>query len=83
MVNKVLLVDDENNVLQAYTRVLRRRFTLDVALGGAEALALMAQSGPYAVVVSDMRMPGMDGVEFLSQVKERFPDSTRVMLLDP
>jgi response regulator RpfG family c-di-GMP phosphodiesterase len=80
MVNKVLLVDDENNVLQAYTRVLRRRFTLDVALGGAEALALMAQSGPYAVVVSDMRMPGMDGVEFLSQVKERFPDSTRVML---
>ena len=80
MPNKVLLVDDEDNVLQAYTRVLRRRFALDVAPGGAEALALMAGSGPYAVIVSDMRMPVMDGVELLAQVKELFPDTTRVML---
>jgi response regulator RpfG family c-di-GMP phosphodiesterase len=77
--NRVLLVDDENNVLLAYTRVLRRRFNLDVALGGAEALALM-EAGPYAVIVSDQRMPGMDGVELLSRIKERFPDTTRVML---
>ncbi|MDR3673158.1 MAG: response regulator [Holophaga sp.] len=79
MAKRVLLVDDESNVLQAYTRVLRRRFAMDVALGGAEALALM-EAGPYAVIVSDQRMPGMDGVELLSRVKERFPDTTRVML---
>jgi response regulator RpfG family c-di-GMP phosphodiesterase len=80
MGNKVLLVDDEDNVLQAYTRVLRRRFSLDVALGGDQALALLGRSGPYAVVVSDMRMPGMDGVELLRRIKELHPDTTRVML---
>lgn len=77
--NKVLLVDDESNVLQAYTRVLRRRFSLDVALGGQEALAVLAAC-PYAVIVSDMRMPGMDGVELLARVHELYPDTTRVML---
>jgi len=80
MPNKVLLVDDETNVLQAYTRVLRRRFDLEVAQGGAEALESLARSGPFAVIVSDMRMPGMDGVELLAQVRERFPDTTRIML---
>ena len=80
MSNKVLLVDDESNVLQAYTRVLRRRFAMDVALGGAEALALMAAPEPYAVIVSDMRMPGMDGVELLKQASGLYPDTIRIML---
>jgi response regulator RpfG family c-di-GMP phosphodiesterase len=80
MANKVLLVDDEENVLLAYTRVLRRRFALNVALGGAEALAILEREGPYAVIVSDMRMPGMDGVALLRQARERHPDTTRVML---
>jgi response regulator RpfG family c-di-GMP phosphodiesterase len=80
MPNKVLLVDDESNVLQAYARVLRRRFALDLALGGAEALAKLDQAGPFAVIVSDMRMPEMDGVELLARVKEQFPDTIRIML---
>jgi response regulator RpfG family c-di-GMP phosphodiesterase len=80
MSNKVLLVDDEENVLLAYTRVLRRRFQLQVALGGADALTVIQRDGPFAVVVSDMRMPGMDGVELLSQVKQLAPDSIRIML---
>jgi response regulator RpfG family c-di-GMP phosphodiesterase len=77
---RVLLVDDEVNVLQAYARVLRSRFSLDTAEGGPQALAMLDQRGPYAVLVSDMRMPGMDGVELLTQVRERFPDTVRVML---
>jgi len=77
---KILLVDDEANVLQAYTRVLRNRFALDTAEGGAEALAILEQRGPYAVIVSDMRMPGMDGVELLSLTREQFPDMVRIML---
>jgi len=77
---KILLVDDEANVLQAYTRVLRNRFALDTANGGAEALDQLENRGPYAVIVSDMRMPGMDGVELLSQARERFPDTVRIML---
>jgi response regulator RpfG family c-di-GMP phosphodiesterase len=77
---KVLLVDDETNVLQAYTRVLRLRFALETAEGGEQALAMLGERGPYAVIVSDMRMPGMDGVELLSRAQVQFPDTVRVML---
>ena len=77
---KILLVDDEANVLQAYTRVLRSRFALETAEGGAQALDLLEHQGPYAVIVSDMRMPGMDGVALLSQARQRFPDTVRIML---
>ncbi|GLH71969.1 response regulator receiver modulated metal-depenent phosphohydrolase [Geothrix limicola] len=77
---KVLLVDDEENILQAYTRVLRGKFDLDTALGGEAALERMQDRGPYAVVVSDMRMPGMDGVAFLAWAMAQHPDTVRIML---
>lgn len=77
---KVLLVDDEENVLQAYSRVLRGKFALDTSLGGEAALECMADRGPYAVVVSDMRMPGMDGVTFLAWAMAQHPDTVRIML---
>lgn len=77
---KVLLVDDEENILQAYTRVLRGKFDLDTALGGEAALEKMQDRGPYAVVVSDMRMPGMDGVAFLAWAMAQHPDTVRIML---
>ncbi len=80
MSTKILCVDDEANVLQAYQRNLRKQFTIDTALGGEPALALMASQGPYAVIVSDMQMPGMDGVQFLMQAKEKAPDTVRIML---
>jgi len=79
MAEKILLVDDEPNVLDGYRRTLGREFTLETAVGGQEALALM-EKAPYAVVVSDMRMPGMDGVQLLSRVKTQSPDTIRVML---
>src|SRR6266700_2888600 len=77
---KVLCVDDESNVLEAYQRNLRKRFTIDTALGGEPALALIASQGPYAVIVTDMQMPGMDGVEFLMRVRQKAPDTVRLML---
>jgi len=80
MANRVLLVDDEANVLQGCARMLRGRVALAVALGGHEALALMSGAEPFAVVVSDMRMPDLDGVEFLSRVKLKYPDTVRIML---
>ncbi|MGE5084184.1 MAG: response regulator [Acidobacteriota bacterium] len=79
MAEKILLVDDELNVLDGFRRTLGREFMLETAVGGQEALALM-DKGPYAVVVSDMRMPGMDGVQLLSRVKTQSPDTIRVML---
>lgn len=77
---RLLLVDDEVRVLEAYQRALRKRYTFDTATGGAEALTLMANGEPYHVIVSDMRMPGMDGVEFLAEARDRFPDTVRIML---
>lgn len=80
MAEKILLVDDEPNVLDGYRRTLGREFTLETAVGGQEALVLIDEKGPYAVVVTDMRMPGMDGVQLLSRIKSLSPDTIRVML---
>jgi FixJ family two-component response regulator len=80
MPEKILLVDDDSNALSGYRRILNREFHLEAALGGEEALKLLAQNGPYAVVVSDMRMPGMDGIQLLSRVKMESPNTIRVML---
>jgi len=78
--DKILFVDDEQNVLQSMRRQLRKRFPLQTALSGDEALEVMKREGPFAVIVSDMRMPGMNGVELLSRVKNLYPDTVRIML---
>jgi len=80
MAEKVLLVDDDSNILDGYRRSLRGEFLMETALGAQQALTLATESGPYAVVISDMRMPGMDGVQLLSRIKALSPDTIRVML---
>lgn len=80
MSEKVLCVDDEQNFLSACHRKFRKRFNIDTALGGEAGLDKMAKNGPYAVVVSDLRMPGMNGIKFLAKVKETSPDTVRIML---
>ncbi len=80
MSTKILCVDDEANILEACQRNLRKRFSIDTALGGEPALALIASQGPYAVIVADMQMPGMDGVQFLTRVRQQAPDTVRIML---
>jgi len=77
---KILFVDDEPNVLSGFQRKLHHEFPLDIALGGEQALAIIQNQGPYAIVVSDMQMPGMDGIEFLAQVEAKSPDTVRMML---
>ena len=68
MKEKILFVDDEPNVLAGYERQLRNRYTVETAPGGTQGLAALGARGPFAVIVSDMRMPEMDGVELLSHV---------------
>lgn len=80
MNKKVLLVDDEPNVLAALRRALGGRFTLHCASGGAEALALQETHGPFAAIVSDIRMPGMDGLELLREMRRRAPETVRLVL---
>ena len=76
----LLCVDDEPLVLEGLTLHLRRAFTLTTATSGAAGLEVLKQKGPFAIVMSDMRMPGMNGAEFLSKVREQFPETVRVLL---
>jgi response regulator RpfG family c-di-GMP phosphodiesterase len=80
MNTKILFVDDEPNVLSGFQRKMRNDFPLDIALGGEQALAMIQEKGPYAVVVSDMQMPGMNGIELLAKIEARAPDTVRMML---
>jgi response regulator RpfG family c-di-GMP phosphodiesterase len=80
MADKTLFVDDESAVLDGYKRMLRREFEVDSAVGGEQGLAAIHERGPYAVVISDMRMPGMDGAQFLAQVRQIAPDTVRMLL---
>lgn len=78
--NTLLLVDDEQNVLHALRRLLRREgYRILTAGSGSEGLELLALQ-PVQVIVSDQRMPGMSGVEFLSKVKELYPETVRISL---
>lgn len=80
MQEKILFVDDDANILAAYKRNLRRQFDIYTANSGEEGLVLIEKKGPFPVVLSDLRMPGMDGFDFLSKVKEKHPDSVCIML---
>lgn len=76
----LLLVDDEENVTSALVRLLRRDgYHILRAASGEEGLALLAEN-EVGVIISDQRMPGMTGVEFLSEVKTRYPDTIRIVL---
>ena len=79
MNNKVLFVDDDDNILSSAHRNFRKRYELDTASGGAQALRAMEEHGPYAVVVADMAMPGMNGIEFLKRAQVLAPDTIRIM----
>ncbi|HUG11060.1 MAG TPA: response regulator, partial [Opitutaceae bacterium] len=76
----ILCVDDETNILNALRRLLRPQgYRVLTALSGAEGLAIMADTR-VDLVLSDMRMPEMDGSAFLEQVKARSPDTIRILL---
>ncbi len=78
--HKILLVDDERNILAGYNRNLRSKFQLFIAESGKDGLKIMHEKGPFAVVVSDYKMPEMNGIDFLSKVRELYPDTVRIML---
>ena len=80
MTTRILFVDDEPSVLRSYQRLMGLDYELDTAEGAEEGLKMLEGEGPYGVVVSDMRMPGMNGAEFLSVVRQNYPDSVRMLL---
>ncbi len=76
----ILCVDDEPRVVDGLALHLRRDYQVLIAHGGQSALQLLKEKGAPAVVVSDMRMPGMDGATLLKHVKNLYPETTRILL---
>jgi len=80
MNKRVLLVDDEKNVLRGYKRMLRKSFDVITAESAKEALSIIKTQKKFAVIVSDLKMAETDGYKLLSIVKETSPDTIRIML---
>jgi HD-like signal output (HDOD) protein len=81
-VKRILFVDDESKILDGIKRMLhadRKRWDMQFALGGEAALRT-CEAGSFDVVISDMRMPGMDGATLLGHVRDRFPSTARIIL---
>ena len=77
---RILCVDDEPQILEALSVNLGRRFHVSTALSGAAGLEKLRTEEPYAVLMSDMRMPGMDGATFLKHACAEAPDTVRILL---
>jgi|YNPMSStandDraft_1061717.scaffolds.fasta_scaffold00051_14 sigma-B regulation protein RsbU (phosphoserine phosphatase) len=80
MNKKILFVDDEINVLHGYRRNLRSLFDVHIAQSGEEALKIISEQDDFAVIISDYRMPEMDGIELLHKVRDISPDTIRIIL---
>ena len=80
MKTKILFVDDEENVLNALKRQFRKTYDVSLASSGADALKMLTENGPFSVIISDMQMPEMNGVQFLQAAQKISPDSVRLML---
>jgi response regulator RpfG family c-di-GMP phosphodiesterase len=76
----ILCVDDEVRVVESLALSLRKDYRVHTALGGEEGLQKLKELRGVAVVVSDMRMPGMDGATFLKRVLRMYPDASRILL---
>lgn len=77
---RVLCVDDERNLLTAFERNLYKDFDITTATSGAAGIEALDTNGPFEVIVSDMRMPNMDGATFFARVRESAPDTVRILL---
>lgn len=77
---KILWVDDDPNIIAATQRYLRKDYAVHAAYNANEGLICIENEGPFAVIISDLKMPRVDGIEFLSQAHTVAPDSIRIML---
>jgi response regulator RpfG family c-di-GMP phosphodiesterase len=77
---KILFIDDNENILESLKRQLRGKFDVHTATGGQRALDRIDAGEKFAIIISDMKMPGMDGIQLLEAIRTKAPNSTRLML---
>jgi DNA-binding NtrC family response regulator len=80
MQDRILIVDDDDFVLACFQRLLAPRYQTETASGPDAALEAIRVRGPYAVVLSDLQMPGMNGIEMIEKAKKLSPDTVGVVL---
>jgi len=77
---RVLFVDDDASLLFLYKELLEEIYPVHLAVGGKQALKKIARGNRYAVVISDLKMPGLGGIDLLSEVRKEQPDAVRIIL---
>lgn len=77
---RILCVDDEPRVLEGLQRLLYKDYDVCTAVGSEAAFACLDPREPFAVVMSDLHMPGMSGLALLAEMKQRVPDTVRLLL---
>ena len=77
---KVLYVDDEENNLFSFKATFRLKYQIFIAISGEEAKKILAENPGIEVIITDQRMPGMSGVQFLESILNDFPDPVRILL---
>ena len=80
MNNKILCVDDEDSILRGFQLNLRKDFELHLASDGVEGLEVFEKEGGFALVLSDMRMPRMNGADMLAEIKKRDHEVSTILL---
>lgn len=80
MNQKILFVDDEPSALNLYRQMLRDELEISTAVCGKDGIEMLRNLGPFAIVISDMKMPGMDGAQFLKNVRELAPNTIRLLI---
>lgn len=77
---RILFVDDDPNILTSFRSLLRKEFRIDTADHPEKGLTLFKENGPYPVVVSDLKMPDMNGLEFLAEIAKLDEDTVAIIL---
>jgi ActR/RegA family two-component response regulator len=77
---QILFIDDDEKILKSFQRTLSSQFKVMTAVGPEEALRIIEEKGPFPVIVSDMKMPGMNGIEMFSHARKISPDSIHILL---
>ena len=80
MKNKILIVDDDIKILESLKKKIETKYNVVTVRNAEEALKIFNEDNNYAVVISDMKMPGMDGIEFLEKIKEKDPLTIRILI---